>query len=107
MQTVNAIGKVQPEFMVTISSEASGEIVYLGVRDGDTVKKGELLVRVATDLVQTQLDQMEAAVESAEMAITIAKADMDRCAGRPKARYRALQERLCNEGRARPVDRNV
>jgi HlyD family secretion protein len=78
VQTVNAIGKVQPEFMVTVSSEASGEIVYLGVRDGDTVRKGQLLANIAPDLVQTQLDQMSAAVESSKNAITIAKAEMDR-----------------------------
>jgi len=78
VQTVNAIGKVQPEFMVTISSEASGEIVYLGVRDGDTVRRGDLLVNIAPDLVQTQLDQMTAAMESAKSAITIAKAELER-----------------------------
>ncbi len=78
IQTVNAIGKLQPEYMVKITSEASGEIVFLGVRDGDTVKAGDLLVRIQPDLVQTQLEQSTAAAESARMAININKADMDR-----------------------------
>lgn len=78
VQTVNAIGKIQPEFMVKISSEASGEILFLGVRDGDTVKRGDLLVRIQPDIMETQLEQTRAAVESTRMSITIAKAERDR-----------------------------
>ncbi len=78
VQTVNAIGKIQPEFQVKLSSEASGEIVYLGVRDGDTVRKGQVLVRIRPDIVETQLEQTEAAAEASRLSITIAKAELDR-----------------------------
>lgn len=78
VQTVNAIGKIQPEFQVEISSEASGEIVYLGVRDGDTVNQGDILIRIRPDIVETQLEQTQAAAEASKMAITIAKAELDR-----------------------------
>ncbi|GMV53541.1 MAG: efflux RND transporter periplasmic adaptor subunit [Chlorobi bacterium] len=78
VQTVNAIGNLQPEFMVKISSEASGEIIYLGARDGDTVQKGQLLVRIQPDLVQTQMAQSVAAADASRLSITIAKAEMDR-----------------------------
>lgn len=78
VQTVNAIGKIQPEFMVKISSEASGEIIFLGVRDGDTVQAGQLLVRIQPDILETQLEQTRAGVESSRMAINIAKAERDR-----------------------------
>ncbi len=78
VQTVNAIGKLQPEFMVKVSSEASGEIVFLGARDGDTVQRGDLLVRIQPDLVETQMEQAVAAAESSRLAITIAKAEVER-----------------------------
>jgi HlyD family secretion protein len=78
VQTVNAIGKLQPEFMVKISSEASGEIVFLGVRDGDTVRQGQLLVKIQPDLVETQLQQASAAAEAARITININKAEVDR-----------------------------
>ncbi|MEY2720179.1 MAG: hypothetical protein RLZZ273_1545 [Bacteroidota bacterium] len=77
-QTVSAIGKLQPEVMVKISSEASGEIIYLGVRDGATVKPGQLLVRIKPDMMQSMLAQTRAAAEASRMSITVAKAEVDR-----------------------------
>jgi len=77
-QTVSAIGKLQPEHMVKISSEASGEIIYLGAKDGDMVKEGQLLVRIRPDILESQLAQTRAATDAARMEITIAKAELDR-----------------------------
>lgn len=77
-QSVSAIGKLQPEVMVKISSEASGEIIYLGVRDGDTVRVGQQLVRIRPDMMQSMLEQTRAAAEASRMAITVAKAEYDR-----------------------------
>jgi HlyD family secretion protein len=78
IQTVNAIGKIQPEYMVKISSEASGEIVFLGARDGDTVRRGDMLVRIQPDIMETQLEQYRASADAAKSAIVVAKAEMDR-----------------------------
>lgn len=77
-QTVSAIGKLQPEVQVKISSEASGEIIFLGARDGDSVRTGQLLARIQPDLVQTQVQQSQAAAESARMSITVGKAEVER-----------------------------
>src|SRR5690606_20570050 len=38
-ETVSASGKVQPEIEVKLSSEVSGEIVELNIKEGDIVKK--------------------------------------------------------------------
>ncbi len=78
VQTVSATGKIQPETLVKISSEASGEIIYLGVKEGDTVRKGQLLVRIKPDLVQSQLEQSQFAAQSAKANINTAKAELDR-----------------------------
>ncbi|NQW30430.1 MAG: efflux RND transporter periplasmic adaptor subunit [Ignavibacteria bacterium] len=78
IQTVSAIGKLQPELMVKISSEASGEIMFLGARDGDTVKRGDLLVKIQPDIMETQLTQTKAAADATRMTISIAKAELDR-----------------------------
>lgn len=77
-QTVSATGKIQPETQVKISSETSGEIAFLGVKEGDTVQKGQLLVRIKPDIVETQLEQYEASAEAAKANISAAKAELTR-----------------------------
>ncbi|NQD69583.1 efflux RND transporter periplasmic adaptor subunit [Sphingobacterium shayense] len=61
-ELVSASGKVQPEFEVKLSSEVSGEIIELNVREGDVVKKGQLLCRIKPDLLQSSYDQVAAMV---------------------------------------------
>ncbi len=51
METVSASGKIQPEIEVKLSPEVSGEIVELNVREGDVVKKGQLLCRIKPDIL--------------------------------------------------------
>ena len=73
IQTVTATGKIQPETEVKISSQTSGEIIFLGVKEGDTVKPGQLLVRIKPDIIDAQLKQMRAAADAAKMDITVSK----------------------------------
>lgn len=78
VQTVSAIGNIEPETEVKISSETSGEIIYLGVQEGDTVNNGELLVRIKPDIFETQLEQFKASVEAAKMDVSFSKAEVER-----------------------------
>ena len=64
-QVVTATGKIQPEVMVKISPEVSGEIVALPVKEGDRVKKGDLLMKIKPDLYTAQRDQASAGLLSA------------------------------------------
>ncbi|MGB9771129.1 MAG: efflux RND transporter periplasmic adaptor subunit [Candidatus Kapaibacteriota bacterium] len=75
IQTVSAVGKIEPETKVKISSETSGEIIYLGVREGDTVRAGQLLVRIKPDIFETQLEQFKAAADAAKVQIESALAE--------------------------------
>ena len=50
VETVSATGKIQPETEVKISSEVSGEIIALPIKEGQVVKKGDLLVKINPDL---------------------------------------------------------
>lgn len=77
-QSVNTIGRLHPEVMVKVSSETSGEIIFLGVRDGDAVRKGQLLARIQPDIVQTQLEQVRAAVDASQAQVEVAKTEMVR-----------------------------
>ena len=56
-ETVSATGKIQPEIEVKISSEVSGEIIALPIKEGEAVKKGQLLVRINPELYTSGLER--------------------------------------------------
>ena len=61
-EKVSASGKVQPETEVKISPDVSGEIIALYVQEGDSVKKGQLLLRIRPDNYQAQVNLQNAQV---------------------------------------------
>jgi HlyD family secretion protein len=64
-ETVSASGKIYPETEVKISSDASGEIVELYVKEGDSVTVGQILAKIRPDEYQSAVEQGEASVSSA------------------------------------------
>ncbi len=77
-QTVTAIGKIEAETEVKISSETSGEIIFLAVKEGDTVKANSLLARIKPDIIETQLEQYKAAADAAKVQIDARKLARER-----------------------------
>jgi len=77
VQKVSAVGNIKPETEVKISSETSGELIFLGVQEGDTVSKGQILAKVKPDIIETQLKQQEAALDAAKMEIEFQKANVE------------------------------
>jgi HlyD family secretion protein len=85
VETVSATGKIQPEIEVKISSEVSGEIIELPIKEGQLVKKGDLLVRINPDLYTSSynrtisnLSGSKAGLNQAEANFKEAKANYDR-----------------------------
>ncbi|MCX7697579.1 MAG: efflux RND transporter periplasmic adaptor subunit [Bacteroidales bacterium] len=62
-ETVSASGKIQPVKEVKVSPDVSGEIVEIYVKEGQTVKKGDPLVRIKPDLYKANFDQVSANVQ--------------------------------------------
>ena len=71
---VTATGKVQPEVEVKISPEVAGELIEIPVIEGQSVKKGDLLVRIKPDFYQAALEQQEAALASAKATSVLSQA---------------------------------
>ena len=76
IQVVTASGRVQPEVEVAISPDVSGEIIFLGIKEGDAVQKGDLLVRIKPDFYEAQLEQASAGVSQSQAQLSRANADM-------------------------------
>lgn len=62
-ELVSASGKIHPEVEVKLSSEVSGEIVELNVKEGDVVTKGQLLCRIRPDILQSGYDRAVASLQ--------------------------------------------
>ncbi|MDX1469886.1 MAG: efflux RND transporter periplasmic adaptor subunit [Flavobacteriaceae bacterium] len=76
IETVSATGKIQPEVEVKISSEVSGEIIDLPFKEGEKVAKGDLLVRVNPDLIQSALNRTQASYQNVQANLQQAEANL-------------------------------
>jgi HlyD family secretion protein len=81
-ETVSANGTIQPEVEVKISSEVSGEIVALLIREGDSVKKGQLLLQVNPDISESNVERARASVENARANQAAAEARLQQAIAR-------------------------
>ena len=68
-ETVTASGKIYPETEVKISPEVSGEIIELTVEEGDSVRKGQLLVRINPAIYSSMVNQAEATVQESRARV--------------------------------------
>lgn len=75
-EKVSAVGKIHPELEVKISSEVSGEIIELPVSEGQSVKKGDILVRINPDIYQSAVNRSEASLENAKASLRQAEASL-------------------------------
>ena len=103
-QTVSASGTVASEVEVAISSDVSGEIIFLAVEEGDRVQQGDLLLRVRPDFYATEAERARAqvataqsgvgeaqnAVTEAQQAVEQARADLARATAERERTERAL-----------------
>jgi len=79
---VTEVGSVEPDVKVDVKSVLSGKVVELLVREGDQVKRGQVLARVEPDVNQARdLVQVKNSVSEAEIALNEAKATYERNKG--------------------------
>jgi HlyD family secretion protein len=91
-QLVTATGKIQPELEVKIAPEVSGEIVEIPVKEGDVVRKGQLLLRIKPDSYRAQVESQQASYNSARSASTRNRAELEKAETDYK-RVQSLYER--------------
>ena len=73
---VTESGTIQPTIDVPVAPDVSGEVVELAVREGQQVKKGDLLVTIRPDDYEAQLEQATASLSRAQAAYEQAKAQL-------------------------------
>lgn len=98
-QVVAATGKINPVFQVNISAEATGEIVSLPIREGDNVRKGQLLARIKPDIYEAQKNSADARLAQAKAALSSTKALLEKV----ESDYKRVQG-LAQKGLASDAD---
>src|SRR4051812_14509841 len=78
VQTVTAPGVVEPVEEAEIASQIVGRVVEVRVKDGDAVKKGDLLVKLDETEAKARLDSSSARIERLRAAIAQAESDRDK-----------------------------
>ena len=78
VEKVSASGTVQPVTEVKIAPEVSGEIIDLVIEEGDSVTKGQMLVKIRPDTWQSQLDRAEAGLSQQRAMLEQSEASLQR-----------------------------
>jgi len=96
-QVVSATGKINPVYQVKISAEATGEIVDLAVREGDVVRKGQLLLRIKPDNYEAQRNMAVARLDQAKSSLSSTKAQLDKVESDYKRIQGLAQKKLASD----------
>jgi len=75
-EIITANGKIEPQMEVKISPEVPGEIIELPVKEGDEVKKGDLLVVIRPDIYISNRNRLEATLNSQKARLSQAEAQL-------------------------------
>ena len=73
VQVVSGTGTINPETKVDISAEISGEIINLPYKEGDTVKKGDLLVKIKAETYGARINQQQAGVQYSRTQVEVSE----------------------------------
>ena len=94
---VRAPGKIEPKTQVKVSADVMGKIVSLPVKEGDQVRRGQLMLQLDDTQYRAALGQARAALASAEARVREAEASF-RIADATYARQQALfEQRLLSQ----------
>ncbi len=96
-EIVVANGKIQPVLEVTISPEVSGEIIELPVKEGQPVKKGQLLLKINPDIYTAAVNQSKASYEAALATANSAKANLEKAESDYKRNQQLYASNLVDE----------
>ena len=93
---IQVIGNVEAYATIAVKSQVGGELTVAHFREGDFVKKGDVLFTIDPRLLEAQVKQAQAALERDKAQLSLAEANLARDTAQEKytrdqaARYRNL-----------------
>jgi RND family efflux transporter MFP subunit len=76
--TVSGTGNIISENEFNLKTKANGEVVYVGVKNGDFVEQGQLIIKLDTSDIEKQIRNTEEELRNAEIALESAKLSLDK-----------------------------
>ncbi len=114
IETVSASGKIQPEVEVKISPDVPGEIIALYVKEGDSVKKGQLLLKIqpenyvsVVERFKAGVNQAQANAEQTKSSIARAESQMLRSQMEYDRQKRLFEEKVTSKAEFETADANL
>lgn len=74
--SVSGTGRIEARTKVNIQSSVIGEIVGLPVKEGDTVRKGDLLVQIDPERYRSEVDRLVASLKLQRIALEQAELEL-------------------------------
>src|SRR5882672_4027207 len=96
-EIVVANGRIQPVLQVKISPEVSGEIIDLPVKEGQQVKKGDLILKIKPDFYIANRSQSMANYESSRAGKQTAEANLRKAEAEFKRSEDLFRHRLVSD----------
>jgi len=96
-EIVVANGKIQPVLQVKISPEVSGEIIDLPIKEGQQVKKGDLILKIKPDFYIANRSQSMANYESSRAGKQTAEANLRKAEAEFKRNDDLFRHRLVSD----------
>jgi multidrug efflux system membrane fusion protein len=107
---IQVVGNVEAYLTITVKAQVSGELMTVHFREGDSVKKGDLLFEIDPRLLEAQLGQAQANLARDEAQVGQLEANLARDAAQAKyaqaqaVRYASLlEQRLISKELAEQV----
>jgi len=76
VSSVTASGQVQPQLKVDLSSDITGKIVRLSVKEGQMVAKGQFLLQIDPQQAEAAVQRQDASLASAKAGMAQAEANL-------------------------------
>ncbi len=77
-QTVTGTGKIYPVTEVKISANVAGKILGIYAEEGDSVKTGEVLVRLEQEQYRASLDKAKSVLVGAQAQVKVSETELNR-----------------------------
>ncbi|MCK4549662.1 MAG: efflux RND transporter periplasmic adaptor subunit [Candidatus Krumholzibacteria bacterium] len=74
---ISASGSIKPKRQIDISASSIGKVTRVAVKEGDYVEQGQFLIQIDPIQLETTVDRLEAAVQSARAGERQAKYQLD------------------------------